>query len=322
MKPVEPPPDEAPAAERLIWLRLARSRNVGSIAFRRLIARYGDAARALEALPELVTRAGASAYQPCSARQGEEEMARAEAAGARMLRLGQPDYPPRLAEIPDPPPFLWAVGRAALAHRPAIAVIGARNASSAGLRMARRIAGELGEAGIVIASGFARGVDAAAHEAALESGTTAALAGGVDVIYPEENAALAARMREEGLFLSEAPMGMKPLARHFPRRNRIVSGLADGVALIEAAARSGTLITARMALEQGREVMAVPGSPLDPRAEGCNALIRQGAALIRSAADVIEALEAPRALRLEEPASPFEFDMAGSEPAPGLAARA
>ncbi|WP_246209681.1 DNA-processing protein DprA [Pikeienuella piscinae] len=293
--------------------------------FRRLIARYGTAARALDALPGIVTRTGANAYQLCSARQGEEEMERAVAAGARMLRLGTPEYPPRLADIPDPPPFLWALGDIQLAHRPAVAVIGARNASSLGLRMARLIAGDLGAAGMVVASGFARGIDAAAHGAALSNGTIAAMAGGVEVIYPEENAALAAKILEGGLFLSEAPMGMRPLARHFPRRNRIVSGLSAGVVLIEAAARSGSLITARMALEQGREVMAVPGAPLDPRAEGCNTLIRQGAALIRSADDVIEALEAPRALNLREVTEPYDLnppEPANTEASPDLAERA
>lgn len=252
-------------------------------------------------------------------------MERAVAAGARMLRLGTPEYPPRLADIPDPPPFLWALGDIQLAHRPAVAVIGARNASSLGLRMARLIAGDLGAAGMVVASGFARGIDAAAHGAALSNGTIAAMAGGVEVIYPEENAALAAKILEGGLFLSEAPMGMRPLARHFPRRNRIVSGLSAGVVLIEAAARSGSLITARMALEQGREVMAVPGAPLDPRAEGCNTLIRQGAALIRSADDVIEALEAPRALNLREVTEPYDLnppEPANTEASPDLAERA
>ncbi|WP_340109632.1 DNA-processing protein DprA [Pikeienuella sp. HZG-20] len=318
--------DDASPEERLAWLRLARSRNVGSMTFRRLLARHRTAAAALEALPGALMRSGAPAYQPCSMRQGVEEMERAEAAGARMLRLGAPDYPPRLAEIPDPPAFLWALGDIGLAHRAAVAVVGARNASSLGLRTARLLAGELGARGWVVASGFARGIDTAAHEAALATGTVAALAGGVDVVYPERNAALAEKMRASGLLLSEAPMGMKPLARHFPRRNRIVSGLADGVVLIEAAQRSGSLITARMALEQNREVMAAPGAPLDPRAAGCNTLIRQGAALVRSADDVIEALAAPRALTVDAGAPPApdpapEDDAAGAE-ATGLAARA
>lgn len=307
----------------LAWLRLARSRNVGPQTFPRLIERFGSAERALEALPSLAAKGGERAYQPCTERQGREEMARAEAAGAVMLRLFDEAYPAPLADIPDPPPFLWTLGDAALAHRPCIAVIGARNASSLGLRFARMLAEGLSAAGFVVVSGFARGIDAAAHGSALDGeGTVAAMAGGVDVIYPEQNAALAARMREgRGLFLSEAPMGMQPLARHFPRRNRIVSGLSAATVLVEAAARSGSLITARMALEQGREVMAVPGSPLDPRAEGCNGLIRQGAALIRSAEDVLEALEAPRTLRPAERRREPPPQVAQPEPEGDLAAR-
>ncbi len=309
------------SAADLAWLRLARSRNVGPQTFARLLSRFGDAEAALEALPGLATRAGDRAYQTCSERQGRDEMERAEAIGARMLKLGRAGYPPLLAEIPDPPAFLWAVGDLDLLERPSIAVIGARNASAHGRRMARILAEGFGEAGLVVVSGFARGIDAAAHEAALPTGTVACMAGGVDVIYPEENHALSERMRSEGgLFLSEAPPGMQPLARHFPRRNRIVSGLARGVVLVEAAARSGSLITARMALEQGREVMAVPGSPLDARAEGCNGLIRQGAALIRNVEDALEALEGPH-----RPAAPaFEPSPAPAEeePAEGLAGRA
>lgn len=309
--------------DALAWLRLARSRNVGPQTFPRLIERFGSAERALEALPSLAAKGGERAYQPCSERQGREEMARAEAAGAVMLRLFEEDYPAPLAEIADPPPFLWALGEIALAHRPAIAVIGARNASTLGRRMAGMLAEGLSAAGFVVVSGFARGIDAAAHAAALEgAGTVAAMAGGADVIYPEQNAALAARMREGGgLFLSEAPMGMQPLARHFPRRNRIVSGLSAATVLIEAAARSGSLITARMALEQGREVMAVPGSPLDPRAEGCNGLIRQGAALIRSAEDVLEALEGPRRLLSTARDRPAPPALPEPEPEGDLAAR-
>ena len=228
--------------------------------------------------------------------------------GARMLRRGAPDYPARLAEIADAPPILWALGPGPAGPEGAVAVIGARNASSLGLRLARRLTRDLAEGGRAVVSGLARGIDAAAHEAALETGTVAVLAGGVDVIYPKENARLYDAIRERGAILSEAPIGLQPLGRHFPRRNRIVSGLADGVVLIEAAARSGSLITARCALEQGREVMAVPGSPLDPRAEGCNQLIREGAALIRDAADVEEALAAPRSLALKPGATAFRED--------------
>lgn len=307
--------------ERLAWLRLSRSRNVGARSFRSLVNRYGGAGAALHALPELASRGGARAYQACSERQGVGEMERAEAVGAQMLCLGADDYPERLAEIVDPPPFLWAVGDPALANGAVLALIGARNASSVGLRMARMLAEDLGERGYVISSGLARGVDAAAHEAALETGTIGVLAGGVDHYYPSENEKLAAKMAESGLLLSEAPMGLTPQGRHFPRRNRIVSGLSRAVIVIEAAARSGSLITARYALDQGREAMATPGSPLDPRAEGCNELIKQGAALIRNADDVEEVLGGPRSLALHEPAPLFEHNI-DVTPDPNLASRA
>lgn len=310
-------------ADRLAWLRLARSRNVGSATFTRLMARYGDAARALAALPDLAEKGGAPRYQVCSERQAGEEMERAARAGAAMLRIGDARYPARLAEIADPPPFLWALGRLELLEPTAVAIVGARNASSLGLRMARILAGDLGAKGHVVASGFARGIDAAAHEASVATGTVAVMAGGVDHIYPRGNEALYGAIRESGLFLSEAPMGLVPQGRHFPRRNRIVSGLSRGVVLIEAAARSGSLITARFALEQGREAMAVPGSPLDPRAEGCNELIRQGAALVRNADDVEDALAAPRTLSLrDEPAVFMGAETEPEEPPPDLAGRA
>ena len=294
--------------DRLDWLRLARSRNVGPAGFARLLTRFGAARAALEALPSLAARAGASYGPPWDEARAMEEMETAARLGARMLRRGAPDYPARLAEIADAPPILWALGPGPAGPEGAVAVIGARNASSLGLRLARRLTRDLAEGGRAVVSGLARGIDAAAHEAALETGTVAVLAGGVDVIYPKENARLYDAIRERGAILSEAPIGLQPLGRHFPRRNRIVSGLAEGVVLIEAAARSGSLITARCALEQGREVMAVPGSPLDPRAEGCNQLIREGAALIRDAADVEEALAAPRSLALKPGAAAFRED--------------
>lgn len=308
-------------AERLAWLRLSRSRNVGARSFQSLVSRYGGAGAALHALPELAARGGARAYQACSERQAAGEMERAEAAGARMLCLGAENYPERLAEIADPPPFLWSLGDPELAQGSVLALIGARNASSVGLRMARLLGGDLGDRGHVIASGLARGVDAAAHQAALTTGTIGVLAGGVDQIYPAENEALAKEMAEKGLILSEAPMGLVPQGRHFPRRNRIVSGIARAVIVIEAAARSGSLITARFALDQGREAMATPGSPLDPRSEGCNELIRQGAALIRHADDVEDVLGGPRSLTLHEPPAIFEHNIEVA-PDPGLAGRA
>jgi len=251
---------------------------------------HGSAQAALEALPEVAREAGVSQYHPCPLAVIEDEMKRARFAGATLVSYGSPAYPPLLAGIPDPPPILWAIGDIALAHRPTVALVGARNASSLGTRMAHKLASDLSREGFVIASGLARGVDTAAHKAALKGGTIAVMAGGVDVIYPRENTVLAEEIAESGLRLSEQPMGTSPQARHFPRRNRIVSGLAHGVVVVEAAAKSGSQITARCALEQGREVLAVPGHPFDARAAGCNMLIRDGAALVRGARDVVEAL--------------------------------
>lgn len=291
-------------ADGLAWLRLARSRNVGPRTFAKLLARFGSPERALEALPEIAAGAGLKGYEAAPLAAVEAEWQAAARLGARLLRVGAEDYPAPLAEIPDPPPVLWALGDPALAARSCVAVVGARNASASGLRLAGTLARDLGAAGWVVVSGLARGIDRAAHEAALDTGTVAVLAGGLDVVYPPEHAGLAAKIAAQGLLLSEATMGEQPTARSFPRRNRIVSGLSAGVVLVEAAARSGSLITARMALEQGREAMAVPGSPLDARAEGCNALIREGAALIRSAADVIEALGSPRMRNLRRAMAP------------------
>ena len=290
------PPEALPRSEagRLDWLRLARSRRVGPATFIRLLREYGSAGAALEALPRIAATAGVGSYAAVSRAEAEAEVRAAETAGARALLLGAPDYPGLLATIADPPPLLWALGDPRLAARPVVALVGARNASALGCRMAARLAAELGQAGFVVASGLARGIDASAHRAALATGTIAAQAGGVDDIYPPENAALAAEIAGAGLRLSEMPMGHAPRAQDFPRRNRIVSGLALGVVVVEGAARSGSLITARNALDQGREVMAVPGNPMDGRAGGCNQLIRDGATLVRSATDVLEALAARR----------------------------
>lgn len=278
------------AAATLDWLRLARSRRVGPATFIRLLREHGSATAALAALPRIAAEAGVPAYAACSRAAAEAEWHAAEAAGARALFLGAADYPPLLATIADPPAFLWAIGDPALGARDGVAVVGARNASALGCRMAARLARELGEAGLVVASGLARGIDAAAHQGALDTGTITVQAGGVDVIYPPENAALAAAIATRGLRLSEMPMGHPPRPQDFPRRNRVVSGLAIGLVVVEGAIRSGSLITARAALDQGREVMAVPGSPMDARSGGCNQLIRDGATLVRSAADVIEAI--------------------------------
>lgn len=315
--PTAPPRAEDP----LHLVRLARSRNVGPAGYRRLIARYGSAARALEALPDLAARGGDRAYQLCSEAQAVREIEAAAAVGARLVHSGGPAYPPALASIHSPPPFLWALGRLNLLAQASVAVVGGRNASAVGLRMAWAMGEGLSEGGFTVVSGLARGVDAAAHDGALAgpASTVAVVAGGVDVIYPSENAALHARIAESGLILSEAPMGLQPQGRHFPRRNRIISGLSRATVVIEAAERSGSLLTAECALEQGREVMAMPGAPLDPRAAGGNALIRQGALLVRGAEDVIEALEGgmqrlPDA-GLEEPDAPFGRPTPGADPA-------
>ncbi|MBN2906017.1 MAG: DNA-processing protein DprA [Rhodobacteraceae bacterium] len=258
-----------------------------------MLGEHGSAEAALDALPQVARAAGVGDYAPCPADAALAELEHGRALGARLLAHGAPGYPAALMDLPDAPPVLWAFGRVELVSRPMVALVGARNASSLGTRMARRLAEGLGDAGYVTVSGLARGIDRAAHMATLDSGTIAVQAGGVDVPYPSENAALAAEIGEKGLRLSEHPPGLQPQARHFPQRNRIISGLARAVVVVEAAARSGSLITARCALDQGREVLAVPGHPFDARASGCNMLIRDGAALVRGPDDVIEALGAP-----------------------------
>lgn len=290
--PFTPPSTED---DRLSWLRLIRSRRVGPATFRRLLADHGSAAAALDALPGIARAAGLTDYTPCSAAAARAECAAGQRAGLQMLCLGAPDYPLELADLTDAPPVLWRRGDAAHLARPMVALVGSRNASSLGQRMAARLARDLGAAGLVVVSGLARGIDAAAHAAALDRGTVAVMAGGADTTYPAENAALAAQLAARGALLSEQPPGLAPQARHFPIRNRIISGIALGVVVVEAAQHSGSLITARNALDQGREVMAVPGHPVDPRAAGCNLLLRDGSALIRHAEDVLEALEQPLA---------------------------
>ncbi|MBD3765954.1 MAG: DNA-protecting protein DprA, partial [Rhodobacterales bacterium] len=285
--PFTPPTTEE---DRLSWLRLIRSRRVGAVTFHRLMAEHGSAQAALAALPAVAAAAGVDGYEPCPPGVARAELAAGQRAGARLLFWGAPDYPAALMDLPDAPPVLWCRGRAELLARPMVALVGARNASSLGIRMARRLGEGLGEAGYVVVSGLARGIDAEAHAAALHHGTLGVQAGGVDVVYPEENLQLVTEIGSRGALVSEHPPGMEPQARHFPMRNRIVSGLARAVVVVEAAARSGSLITARTALDQGREVMAVPGHPMDGRAEGCLQLIRDGAVLIRHARDVIEAL--------------------------------
>lgn len=277
-------------AEQIARLRLIRSENVGPVTFRQLIVRFGDGCAALDALPELARRGGRPSLRIATVQDAEREMAAVERFGGRLLFWGLAPYPRLLAEADDAPPVLSVRGNVMLLDRPTVAMVGARNASAAAVRFARGMAADLAAEGVVVVSGLARGIDAAAHAGSLDGGTVAVIAGGLDVIYPPENAELHERIFERGLVVAEQPLGIEPQARHFPRRNRIISGLSLGVVIVEAAPKSGSLITARFAGEQGREVMAVPGSPLDPRAQGCNQLIREGATLVQSAADVLESL--------------------------------
>ncbi|WP_424941989.1 DNA-processing protein DprA [Aliiroseovarius crassostreae] len=286
-----PTPSPQCVEDELNWLRLLRSRRVGVATFFKLINEHGSAQAALEVLPEVAGAAGVKDYHPCPMAVVEEEMRRGKKAGAQLVFWGQEAYPAALAQIDDAPPFFWAIGDLSVLDRPMVALAGARNASSLGLRMARKLARDLTEAGHVVVSGLARGIDTAVHDAALQHGpTVAVMPGGVDLIYPAENTDLAKRIAKTGLRLSEQPMGLSPQARHFPLRNRLISGLAQAVVVVEAAAKSGTMITARNALDQGRDVLAVPGHPFDARASGCNMLIRDGATLIRNADDVFDAL--------------------------------
>lgn len=296
--------------QRLNWLRLIRTSNVGPVSFRDLINRFGSAETALAALPELTLAGGAlrPARIPSEA-DAEREIETARRFGARFIALGEPDYPAMLRRMDAPPPLLAVKGNTDLFHPPAVAIVGSRNASAAGARMARMLAAGLGRKGYAIVSGLARGIDAAAHEASLATGTVAVMAGGLDRLYPPENAALADQIAEHGLLMTEMPFGWEPRARDFPRRNRLVAGLGYGLAVVEAAQRSGSLISARLAGEMGRLVFAVPGSPLDPRAAGTNGLIKDGAILVTEADDIADALSplhggppiiAP--LLLEEPA--------------------
>jgi DNA processing protein len=286
-------------AERRDWLRLARTENVGPVTFDQLIQRFGAAGKALAALPDLARRGGRPIRLADEAAV-DKELADGAALGARLIASCEPDFPQALAALDPPPPLIWARGRVELLDRPCVAIVGARVASAAGQRFARGLASELGQSGHVIVSGLARGIDAAAHEGGLPTGTVAVLGGGVDDIYPPEHGALYARIAETGCVVSESEPGRAATARDFPRRNRIISGLSRAVVVVEAELRSGSLITARLAAEQGREVLAVPGSPLDPRAKGTNDLIRQGAALCEGAEDVLRALEGLRGLREPE----------------------
>jgi DNA processing protein len=311
-----PAPDEpaqSPTAlsdsERIASLRLIRSENVGPVTYRDLIRHFGSAEQALAALPELSRRGGLRrSIRICPRADAEAELDRARAGGATLLFVTEKDYPSPLAAIVPPPPLLYVKGDARLLGRPTIAIVGARQCSAAGGKLARHFATEIGRAGYVIASGLARGIDSMAHAGALETGTVAALAGGLDVVYPPEHDNLQRMIGERGCLVTEMPFGFVPRGKDFPRRNRIVSGLSLGVLIVEAARRSGSLVTARLAAEQGREVFAVPGHPLDPRAEGTNKLLKSGATLVTEPEDLLAALtpltRAPQRLLREEPDLP------------------
>ena len=293
------------AGDLVARLRLIRTPGIGPIAYRQLLLRFGNAEAALDAIPDLARRGGGRVPAVFAKDKAEREIEAVEQLGARYLVLGQALYPSALTQQDDAPPLLTAKGKLALLDRPMVAIVGARNASAAACRFARGLAHDLGGEGITVVSGLARGIDTAAHDGSLESGTIAVIAGGIDVIYPPENAARQEDIAKRGLLIAEMPPGTEPRARHFPYRNRIIAGPAAGTVVVEAAPQSGSLITARLAAEAGREVMAVPGSPLDPRAQGCNQLIRDGATLIQTAADVIEAISSLNG-KVASPSRPFE----------------
>ena len=287
--------------ERRAWLRLARTENVGPVTFRNLIARYGTASAALDALPRLASRGGGKNFVLPDEGDTAREMEALAKLGGRLIAACESDYPQGLKALEAPPPVISVLGHPHLLKKEMIAIVGARNASALARKFADGLSRELGFAGLVVVSGLARGIDTAAHEAALAVGTVAVLAGGVDVIYPPENEKLYAAIKNQGVIVSEMRLSEAPQARHFPRRNRIISGLARGVVVVEAAEKSGSLITAQCALDQGREIFAVPGSPLDPRARGTNGLIRNGATLVQGVEDILEVLRPILACGFREP---------------------
>ena len=296
--------------QRLSWLRLIRSENVGPTTFRALVNQFGGAEAALDALPLLSRRGGRSqSIRVLTQAEAEAELEAAKRAGAHLVAMGEEGYPPALAHVDAPPPLLYVKGRLELAEGPIVAMVGARNGSAVGQKLTRQLATELGLEGFIVASGLARGIDTAAHLAALERGTIAVLAGGIDVVYPPENSELQRAISEQGLLLTERSPGFAPRGKDFPRRNRLISGISLGVVVVEAAERSGSLITARFAGEQGREVFAVPGSPLDPRSAGTNNLLKQGACLVTSVRDIVEAL----APILGQPLEPFGPELASPD---------
>jgi DNA processing protein len=299
--------------DQIARLRLIRSENIGPVTYFQLLARFGSASAALAAIPDLAARGGGRAPKLAPRAAVEREIDHVATIGARYLFLGQGLYPPLLAELDSAPPALIVMGHLSLLEKPAVAMVGARNASAAACRFARQLAQKLGETGAAIVSGLARGVDTAAHDGSLESGTIAVVAGGIDIFYPPENEARQRAIAERGLLIAEQPPGTEPRARHFPYRNRIIAGLAHGTVVVEAAPNSGSLITARCAAEAGREVMAVPGSPLDPRAQGCNQLIREGATLVQNADDVMEAINPLRIRPFRQPERNYSAAEPGSD---------
>lgn len=286
-------------------LRLIRTANIGPVTYRQLVTRFGSASAAIDAIPALAARGGGRAPILADPRAITREMATVAKLGARYIFLDGPGYPRLLAEIENAPPALIVRGDIALLDRPAVAMVGARNASAAAIRFARQLAHELASQGITVVSGLARGIDTAAHIGAIRA-TVGVIASGIDVVFPPENADLQERIAQEGLLIAEQPPGTEPRARHFPYRNRIIAGLSLGTVVVEAVPKSGSLITARLAAEAGRDVMAVPGSPLDPRAQGCNLLIREGATLVQSAADIIEQVRPIDARMLNSPNDPYQ----------------
>jgi DNA processing protein len=294
-------------------LRLIRSDQIGPITYSQLLRRFGSAAAAIDAVPNLAARGGGRVPTLAGVDDVEREIEAVARIGAHYIFLGEPTYPSALAELDTAPPALIISGSTALFEQPMVAMVGARNASASACRFAQDLAFRLTDAGVVIVSGLARGIDTAAHKGALSGGTIGVIASGIDIAYPPENAALQAAIASEGLLIAEQPPGREPLARHFPSRNRIIAGLTIGTIVVEAAPKSGSLITARLANEAGREVMAVPGSPLDPRAQGCNQLIRDGATLIQSADDVLEAIR-PLGNIVRSPRVPYRSDDSYAEP--------
>jgi len=290
--------------ERADWLQLSRVQNVGPVAFRDLMKRFGSARAALDGLPEIVTRKTLTVPSRDSI---EAEIDALREMGGQVIAACEDDFPAPLFHIDPPPPVISVLGDITMLSRPSVAIVGSRNASALGRKFANHLARGLGEAGQVVVSGLALGIDAAAHLGAMETGTVAVLGGGVDHVYPRQNAEIYEAIAERGALVSESPLGYRATARDFPRRNRIVSGLSAGVVVVEAAERSGTLITARYGNEQGREVMACPGSAMDPRAKGCNRLIRQGATLVETVEDVLDAISGRAAISSEmlEPGAGF-----------------